>query len=169
MIDTFGVVFAGNFDFGPAVLAGLVGGLAMLAVVYMGRTMGMTRMDLLKTLGTMMPGVSGTMAYVVGLMAHLAMSAAFGLAHVGLLHAFAVTSTGDALLWGVAIGVAHGAVILVAMPIVLDMMHPLVRSGEMVKPGKLMRGFGSMTPMGMLAAHIVFGIITGAVYAGIIG
>ena len=42
LINTFGVVFAGNFDFGPAVLAGLVGGLAMLAVVYTGRAMGMT-------------------------------------------------------------------------------------------------------------------------------
>jgi len=164
-----GVVFVGNFGFGWAALAGVAGGLAMLAVIYMGRAMGMTRMDLLKTLGTMMPGVSGAMAYVTGLMAHLAMSAAFGLVHVGLLHAFGVASSGDALLWGLGIGAVHGAIVLMAMPMALNLMHPLVRSGEMAAPGVLMRGFGSMTPMGMLAAHIVFGIVTGAVYAGLIG
>jgi len=168
VINVLAVVYVGNFDFGSALLAGVVGGLALLVVIYMGRAMGMTRMDLLKTLGTMMRGVPESMAYAAGLMAHLGMSAAFGLAHVGLLHAFGVTSSGDALLWGMAIGAVHGAIILMAMPMALEMMHPLVRSGEMPKPGMLMRGFGSMTPVGMLVAHIVFGVVTGAVYSGLI-
>ena len=42
-----------NFSAGSAVVAGLVGAVAMLMVIYGGRAAGMTSMDLLRTLGTM--------------------------------------------------------------------------------------------------------------------
>jgi hypothetical protein len=45
--------FAGNYSPGWAILAGLVAGLAFLAVVYGGLGMGMTRMNFLRILGTM--------------------------------------------------------------------------------------------------------------------
>ncbi len=51
MIMILAIDLAGNFSLGNAVVAGLVGGIAMLVVMSGGRAMGMTRMDLLKTLG----------------------------------------------------------------------------------------------------------------------
>jgi hypothetical protein len=44
-------------------------------------------------------------------------------------------------------------------------MHPLVRRGEIERPGIALTGFGAMTPIGSLAAHVAFGVVTGALYA----
>jgi len=161
---------AGNFALSSAVLAGIAGGIAMLVVIYGGRAMGMTRMDLLKMLGTMMmPKAPDTTAYGVGLMMHLMMSAAFGLVHAGILHGVGVDGSGAAIGIGLAIGVVHGAMVTVALPVMVDALHPLVRSGEMASPGPLMRGYGPMTPAGVVMAHVAFGLVTGLVYYGAVG
>ena len=160
---------AGNFSLGNAVIAGLVGGIAMLPVIYGGRAMGMTSMDLLKTLGMMMPKADGMTAYGLGLMMHLMMSAAFGIAHAGLLHAFDPSSTGAATGLGVLFGAVHGLIVTIAMPMMLKMRHPLVKSGEQDDPGPFMTGMGKMTPVGMVMGHVVFGLVAGAVYASLVG
>jgi hypothetical protein len=161
---------AGNYNAGGAIAAGIVGSLAMLMVIYGGRAMGMTSMDLLKTLGTMVsPKADGQKVYGIGLMVHLMMGAALGLAHAGVLHAIGPSSDGGALGWGIVIGLVHGAIVTVVMPMMLTMGHPLVKSGEMPTPGQLMTGFGKMTPMGMLMAHAVFGLVTGYLYALFVG
>ena len=165
----FALELAGNYSAGSAILAGIVGGLAMLVVIYGGRAMGMTSMDLLKTLGTMVaPKAEANVAYGIGLMMHLMMSAGFGLVHAGLLHAFDPSTNGGATALGLLIGVVHGAVVTMAMPMMLTMGHPLVKTGDMPAPGPLMTGFGKMTPMGMLMAHAVFGVVTGAIYVAVI-
>ncbi len=156
---------SGNFQAGPAVYAGIAGAIAMLAVIYMGRAVGMTTMDLLRTLGTMVaPKAPPNTVYAIGLMMHLMMGAAFGLVHAGLLHAIG-PSTDQAAIWiGLVLGLVHGVGVTAMMPAMLDMAHPLVRSGEIGKPGVAMTGFGPMTPMGMLLAHAVFGLVVGSVY-----
>lgn len=55
--------------------------------------------------------------------------------------------------------------ILVIMPMMLTTMHPLVRKGELERPGVALTGFGAMTPVGSLMAHAAFGVVTGAIYA----
>jgi hypothetical protein len=161
---------AGNYNAGGAIVAGIVGSLAMLMVIYGGRAMGMTSMDLLKTLGTMVsPKADGQKVYGIGLMVHLMMGAGLGLAHAGVLHAIGPSSDGGALGWGIVIGLVHGAVVTMIMPMMLTMAHPLVKSGEMPAPGQLMTGFGKMTPAGMLMAHAVFGLVTGYLYAVFVG
>lgn len=156
---------AGNFQPGGAILAGVVGALAMLMVIYGGRSMGMTSMDLLRTLGTMVaPRAEAGSAHAIGLMMHLMMGAGFGLVHAGLLHAAGPTSTGAATGLGLLFGLVHGLVVTVMMPVLLSMAHPLVRSGELTDPGIAMTGFGRMTPAGVAMAHAVFGIVAGAVY-----
>lgn len=157
---------AGHFSAGWAVLAGLAGGVAFLMVVYMGFAVGMTRMNFLEVLGTMfVPDGSKNTAYGVGLGVHLMMSAAFGLAHAGLLQAIGVTTVGQAAGWDLLIGAGHGLVILAMMPVALELMHPLVRKHAMDSPGIALTGFGSGTPIGSLMAHVVFGVVTGAIYA----
>jgi hypothetical protein len=168
-MNVLGATLAGNFDAGAAIGAGVLGGLALLAVVTMGRAVGMTRMNLLEVLGTMMtPNASKSTVYGVGLMAHLVASAAFGLVHAGLLHAIGVTSVGEAVGWDVALGAAHGVVVLIALPMMLSVMHPLVRKNAMDSPGLALTGFGAGTPIGSLMAHVAFGLVTGAVYAGVV-
>jgi hypothetical protein len=157
---------AGHFSPGWALAGGVAGGLAFLAIVYMGRAIRMTRMNFLDVLGTMLvPHASKATVYAVGLMAHLMMAAGFGIAHAGLLHAIGVTSVGQAAGWDLLIGSVHGMVILAVMPMLLTLMHPLVRKGAMERPGVAMTGFGSGTPIGSLMAHMAFGIVTGALYA----
>lgn len=166
----FALELAGNYSAGNAIVAGIVGALVMLVVMYGGRAMGMTSMDLLKTLGTMVnPKAADTVAYGIGMMMHLMMGAAFGLVHAGILHAFGPSSSGGATGLGLLIGLVHGVVVTAAMPTMLTMAHPLVKSGSMTAPGSLLRGFGNRTPMGVIMAHVVFGLVTGAVYAALIG
>jgi len=45
-------------------------------------------------------------------------------------------------------------------------VHRHVAPGELERPGLAMMGYGSMTPAGSLMAHVVFGLITGSIYAG---
>jgi hypothetical protein len=160
---------AGHFSGGWAVLAGIVGSLAFLMVVYMGLGTGMTRMNFLYILGSMIvPRAPRRTQYTVGLMAHLMLGAGFGVVHAGLLHAIGITSVGQAAAWDLVIGAVHGAIILVAMPMMLVMAHPLVRGGAIERPGVALTGFGGMTPMGSLMAHAAFGLVTGTIYAAAI-
>lgn len=167
--STLALDLTGNYSPGPAVLAGVIGALAMLVVIYGGKAMGMTSMDLLRTLGTMVsPNSSTTAVYTVGLMMHLMMGAAFGLVHAGILHAIDPSTNAAVTVAGILLGAAHGTIVIMAMPMMLSVTHPLVRSGGAPAPGIVMTGFGKMTPMGMIMAHVVFGVVAGAIYVALI-
>lgn len=166
--NTFAVQLAGNFDIPTAIWTGVTGAAAMLVVIYAGRATGMTSMDLLRTLGTMInPTGSAGAVYATGLMIHLMMGAAFGLVHAGLIHAADPSTTGAATLLGIAFGAAHGVIVTAMMPPMLTMAHPLVRTHEMPAPRTMMTGFGTMTPAGMVMAHIVFGLVAGGLYVAV--
>jgi len=161
---------ANNFDAPVAALAGIVGALAMLMVIYGGRAMGMTSMDLLRTLGTMaMPNGEKNVVYGIGLMMHLMMGAVLGVVHAGLLHAVGPTSEGGAVGWGILFGLGHGAMVAVMMPVMLTKVHPLVHSGELPDPGFAMTGMGKMTPAGITMSHIVFAVVAGLIYTSTVG
>lgn len=158
--------FTGNFDPGAAATAGVLGGAVFLAVVTMGRAIGMTRMNFLEVLGTMLaPRANKATAYATGLGVHLMASAGFGLAHAGLLHAIGITSVGQAASWALVLGAAHGVAILAMLPAMLTLMHPLVRKHAMDQPGIALTGFGNGTPVGSLMAHVAFALVAGSVYA----
>ncbi len=169
-VSTLAVSLAGNYEADSAIIAGLVGGVAMLMVIYGGRAMKMTSMDLLRTLGTMIvPKAAKNVVYAVGLMMHLMMSAGFGLVHAGLLHAVDPTSDGGAAGLGALFGLVHGGMVTIMMPIMLTMAHPLVRNGDMPAPGTAMTGFGKLTAAGIVMAHVVFGLVAGAIYVAAAG
>jgi len=170
IVGTLALELSGNFDVAVGIWSGIVGAVAMLVVIYGGRAMGMTRMDLLRTLGTMVsPHGSTTSVYAIGAMMHLMTGAAFGLAHAGVITALDPSSTGAAVGLGLVVGLVHGLVVTAAMPMMLTMAHPLVRDGEIERPGVMLTGFGSATPMGVMMAHGVFGLVAAAVYAGAVG
>jgi hypothetical protein len=126
---------AGDFTAGWALAGRLAGGVALLLVAYVGLAVGMTSMNFLEVLGTMFaPGGSKTTVYGIGLTVHLTMSAAFGVAHAGILHAIGVTTVGRAAGWDLFIGAAHGMVVLAVLPMALSLMHPLVRKHAWTHP-----------------------------------
>jgi 2-haloacid dehalogenase len=132
---------------GWAVIAGLVGGIAFLMVVYMGFAVRMTRMNFLYILGSMMvpKGSKGTI-YTVGFMVHMMLAAGFVLVHAAILHGIGISSVGQAAGWDLLIGAIHGMAVLVIMPMLLVAMHPLVRTGDLERPGVALSDYGGMTP-----------------------
>ncbi len=101
-----------DFEAGWAILAGLIGGAAMAAILYMGIMMmpQQMKMNLFMMLGSMMLPV-GAAAFVMGGMMHLGMSVVFGLIH-GAVFATADISSSEAawgLLFGLIVGVLYGA------------------------------------------------------------
>ena len=151
-----------EFDAGAAILAGIIGGVIMSVILYMGIAMmpRQMKMNLFLMLGTMM--VKDTkMAYIAGGMMHIGMSVVFGLIHVALYEAFGLESA--LVAWGVLFGLGHWVVSGMGLGMV-PMMHPLIRNGQMDAPGAFATGYPAMTAMGFLMLHVVFGILVGAFY-----
>lgn len=152
-----------EFEFWPAVAAGLVGGAVMAALLQMGIMMmpDKMRMNLLLMLGSMM-GLSGAMAYVAGLMMHLIASAIFGIIHASIF-AGADIDSGE-ILWGALFGLGH-AVITGIMLMGMPMMHREIKAGRMEAPGPLAISLGAPTAMGFVVLHVIFGALVGVLYA----
>ena len=161
-------------DVGAAVAGGLVGGLVMIVVLYMGMLMlpSQMKMNLLLLLGTMLVPI-GVSAYVVGFMAHAMMSVVFGIVHGGILEALDVTSTGEGLWVGVLLGLAHAMIVGAALGM-LPLMHPRLRTSSnsaaddgslLDAPGFFGLNYPLMTVMGFFMLHALYGLIVGAIYA----
>ena len=151
-----------DFEPGWAILAGLIGGAVMAAILYMGIFMlpDQMKMNLFMMLGSMTLPV-GAAAIVMGAMVHAVMSAVFGLAH-GAVFAVADIDSAHAA-WGLLFGLAHWAAAGMALGM-LPLMHPRIRDGEVEAPGFYALSYPPMTAMGFLMLHLVFGLIVGALY-----
>jgi hypothetical protein len=168
-----------------AVIGGLIGGAAMIAVLYSMIWMmpSQMKMNLLLLLGTMAVPVGAT-AYVVGLMMHGMMSVAFGLIHGGILEASGVESVGAGIGIGVLFGFVHALVVGVVFGM-MPLLHPRMRPlhGKLLPamaalspapeeelldpPGFFGLNYPPLTVMGFFMLHIMFGIIVGATYGGL--
>ena len=130
--------------------------------------LGLTRMNIPYLLGTMFTP-SRDRAKIYGVVLHLANGWIFSLVYVAAFHA-----AGLFTWWfGAAIGLVHGAfVLVVAMPI-LPGMHPRMASelqgpavvAQLEPPGFLARNYGIQTPISALAAHLIFGAVLGLLYS----
>jgi len=171
---------------GIAVLGGLIGGGAMIAVLYpmiwmLPRQM---KMDFLKIVGTMVVP-AGPAAYSAGLTIHVMMSAVFGLVHGGVLTGLDIESAGAGAGAGALIGFAHAA-IAGAMLGVMPLMHPRMRpvhpklvpafaGGGSISPdeelldppGFFGLNYPPLTIMGFFMLHIMFGLIVGVTYGAL--
>lgn len=157
---------------------GLVGGaagvVAMSMLMQMAVAMGMTRMQLPVILGSMITRDEDS-AKRIGMMWHFVNGLIFGLIYAGVWKAFDITghSVGTGLWVGALFGAVHGIAFAMVMPM-MSAMHPraggtlaaATPAGEVRLPsfGVGGKNFGSMTPMGVLAAHVVYGLVWGAVF-----
>lgn len=143
-----------------AIVWGVVATVGFSVVSVMGKAMGMTRMDIFELLGSWVarPGTSG--ARRLGIVIHhtngalLAIAWAYGVALVDLPANWA---TG--LAWGVIL-----TLLTWVMMSSIGAVHPAIRRGELEEPGFLMRNLGSMTPIGSLMGHLVYGLVLGITY-----
>ena len=152
-----------DFEPGWAILAGLIGGGVMAAILYMGIFMlpDQMKMNLFMMLGSMMLPV-GAAAFVMGAMAHAGMSVVMGLIHGAVFAAADIDSAEWA--WGLLFGLVHWVAVGMALGM-LPLMHSRIRSGEVDAPGFYALNFPPMTAMGFLMLHLVFGVLVGVLYA----
>lgn len=165
-----------EFSLVGALVAGLLGTAVMSTMMKLSAKAGMTDMPPMELVtGSMMTGDSAR-ARQLGIMIHWIMmgTVVFGLGYAALFTAL------DSASWltGAGIGLLHGAVVgLVFMP-VMPTMHPRMTrepalastvesaggSVRLAAPGLLGSNWGSMTPLGFLMGHVVYGLVVALVY-----
>jgi hypothetical protein len=159
-------------------LAGFIGTLAMMTVMRAATAAGMTDMPsmplLLGSIGSDDPGK----AKWIGTFVHVIFMGTFV---IGTFYASIFSSIASAgLLTGLVVGLAHGVVAGLFMKL-LGVGHTRMRGvsrfpgGErwrvdadgihVAEPGWFGVNYGKLTPVALLMAHALFGMVAGAVYA----
>ncbi len=155
-----------EFEFGKALIGGLIGTVAMTMVMYMGSMMGM-KMDMPMTLGTMLLPRGGA-AWGLGLMAHLMMGMVFFIIYAVLFKAFGIQS--GVIGWSALFGAVHSLVAGIAFGM-MPALHPRMVSGpdagtdRVPAPGFMGAKMGPMGPMGVVVVHVAYGLVAGAIYS----
>jgi hypothetical protein len=143
-----------------AIIWGVVATFAFTLFSMMGTAMGMTRMDLLDLLGSMMAAPHTVTARAIGAVIHhvngalLAVAWAYGASLVG-----APANWASALVWGFILWL-----LALLMMTTIGAVHPAIRRGQQDDPGPAATHFGRMTPVGSLLGHLVYGIVLGLTY-----
>jgi hypothetical protein len=150
-------------DWWSAIVWGVIATAVFTLVSMMGKAVGMTRMDLLDLLGSAAAEPGTGRAKALGALMHhtngalLAVFWAYGVALVDL-----PANWWTGALWGVIL-----TVFALAMMSTIGSVHPAIRRGEQDDPGLAATNFGSMTPLGSLMGHLVYGIVLGLGYANL--
>lgn len=150
----------GEIHWLSAIVWGVVATLAFTLFSIMGGAMGVSRMDILDLLGSMMAQPGSTASRAIGAVinhtngALLAIAWAYGVALISLP---ANWLTG--LVWG-AILTALALLMLSTM----GALHPAIKRGEQEDPGLMATNSGAMTPLASLMGHMVYGLVLGLLY-----
>lgn len=139
----------------------------LTAIMAGSQGLGLTRMNLPYLLGTMITP-DRDRAKTIGVALHLVNGWVFSLVYVA---AFAVWG-GPAWWKGALIGLVHALFVLTAGMAALPGLHPRMaseRRGPTVvrglePPGFLALHYGLRTPISVVLAHLLFGIVLGAFY-----
>jgi len=129
--------------------------------------LGLTRINFPYMLGTIFTP-DRDRAKLYGFLVHLAAGWIFSVIYVFIFQAL-----GAGGWWrGALIGVCHGIVVLVVVMSLLPGLHPRMASEQqgptarnlLEPPGFLALHYGVQTPLAIMIAHTVFGMILGAYY-----
>lgn len=166
-----------------SVIAGLVGGFLATAVMTvmmkMAGAAGMTQMPPMELItGSMVTG-DESKAKQIGFVLHWIM---MGTVVFGLGYALVFSTVGSAnWLLGLGVGVVHGIVVGLVMPM-MPVMHPRmsgptppggpvsIEAGEvhLSAAGAFGAAWGGMTPVGMIMGHAVYGVVLALVYQALV-
>lgn len=154
-------------SWGSWLLWGFAGTVVLTTLMSGSQGLGLTRMNLPYMLGTMVTP-NRDRAKVIGVGIHLVNGWLFSLIYVAAFHVWG----GPAWWKGAAIGLVHSLFVLTAGMSALPGIHPRmasVRQGPTVvrqlePPGFLAIHYGIRTPISVVLAHVVFGIVLGTFY-----
>jgi hypothetical protein len=164
-----------EFDLLAAITGGFIGAVVMTLMMNGAKAAGMTSMDMVLMQGAMVTG-DRKKAKGIGLVTHLVMMGAIVL---GSIYAwlFSLLDVAPEDLWwvGALIGVVHGIIAGMAMAM-MPTMHPRMggdadTAGDEIhlrSPGLFGKNHGKMTPVGIMMAHIVYGLVVGLVYGWLV-
>jgi len=148
-------------------LWGFVATTVLTSLMEVAQGLGVSRMSIPFLVGTMFTS-DRSRAGAIGFAAHFVNGWLFA-----LVYALVFESLGQAHWWlGAAMGLAHGAVVLVAVMPLLPGFHPRMASEQrgpeptrdLEPPGFLALHYGTRTPVVTLLAHVIYGGILGAGY-----
>ncbi len=153
-------------NFGKAFLAGVIGGVVMTVLMFMGRMMGMTEMNLEMAMGSMMTQSVSSISWIIGFVMHLMISGLIALVYA---YGFEYITHKAGWLTGAGFAVIHTIIAGIFMGM-MGMMHPLmvasqpVPDGKLLAPGFFASNFGMMTVIAVIMLHLIYGAIVGALY-----
>ena len=140
-----------------AVIAGIVGTIAISIVMGLAPMMGMPKMDIVDMLSTMF----GKPNRILGWMMHLMMGVVFALIYAFL---WSIGFGSSNWLFGLIFGAVHWLVVGVIMAMI-PIMHVGIKNGEVEAPGMWMTNQGGILAfVGGLMGHMVFGLVVTLVY-----
>lgn len=148
-----------EFDFWPAVWAGILGGVVMSMLDWMAKPVGMT-MDPHRMWGGMLK-MHGGSGYAAGFVMHLIMSAAIALAYA--IGFDIVGASSNLWAWGLLGGAIHWLIAGVMVMPMMPIMHPEMPDQRM-PPGVLLKNYGMPDVPGFLMSHLAYGVVVGIAY-----
>lgn len=143
---------------GKAIIAGLVGGVAMTVLGWIVRRLGL-EMNAEMMLGTMLGGMPGLTTWLIGFMMHLMISALIALAYAW---GFERVTHRAGVVVGLGFAVVHVAIAGMVMALI-PAMHPMIPE-EMPAPGAFMANMGGTFVALFVVEHLIYGAIVGALY-----
>ena len=155
-------------NLGSWLLWGFVGTVVLTALMSGSQGLGLTRMSLPYLLGTMFTP-SRDRAKLVGVLVHFVNGWIFSLVYIAAFHAW-----GTNTWWlGALIGLVHASFVLTIGMSLLPGLHPRMANEQygptvvrqLEPPGFMALHYGLRTPVSVLLAHAVFGVILGAFYS----
>lgn len=144
-----------------AVIAGIVGTIAISMVMAMAPKMGMPKMDIVGMLGSMFnPTGNRNLGWVM----HMMMGIVFAIIYALLWRVFGGVSVATGAIYGIGHWLITGT-----MMGGMGMMHAGIKAGTVKAPGVLMfNNGGVMGFMGGLIGHAIFGVVVALVYGAFI-
>jgi uncharacterized membrane protein YagU involved in acid resistance len=150
-----------------SLLAGFVGTLLITTLEAGAQQLHLTRMSIPYLLGAAFTP-NRDRAKVVGFFVHLVNGQLLALLYVAIFDAIGEVS----ILRGAMLGLGHSAVVLLVVMPLLPALHPRIASLEqgptgmklIEPPGPLALHYGPSTPLMVIVAHVIFGMVIGALY-----
>jgi hypothetical protein len=137
---------------GTAIVAGVLGGLAMEVVMWLIARGGHVKGDMILALGSLITK-SRDNAYRVGLIVHATAALGFALVYTLLMVTVGYTEMPHSLMLGLGVGTLHGILVSLMLVWVVSDQHPL----EEFKEADLLVGLSHM------AGHVAYGGVIGLI------
>lgn len=137
-----------------SLVAGLLGGLVMEAVLWLIGRGGWAKADMIVALGSMFTKSRET-AWRVGAVLHIVSAIGFALIYTLLMHALGATEMPWSAALGVGVGFLHGLIVSLGLVWVVAEQHPLEEFNEA----------GLAIGLSHIVGHVAFGAVVGVVVA----